>query len=130
MKRSGESGDGKAGTPAGQSTKKAADIREVARRAGVSISTVSRYLNRKVVSPAAERRIEELELLDRLRVARIENDFKRIEELERAIRNELHEKCTCHEAYTGRGLVDPQCRYCDQAELRAVLEKGKQKEEG
>jgi LacI family transcriptional regulator len=39
--------------------KKAADIREVARRAGVSISTVSRYLNQKVVSPAAERRIEE-----------------------------------------------------------------------
>ena len=31
----------------------------MARRAGVSISTVSRYLNQKVVSPAAERRIEE-----------------------------------------------------------------------
>jgi LacI family transcriptional regulator len=43
----------------GESAKKAADIREVARRAGVSISTVSRYLNHKVVSPAAERRIEE-----------------------------------------------------------------------
>jgi LacI family transcriptional regulator len=42
-----------------EGTKKAADIREVARRAGVSISTVSRYLNQKVVSPAAERRIEE-----------------------------------------------------------------------
>jgi LacI family transcriptional regulator len=43
----------------GESEKKAADIREVARRAGVSISTVSRYLNHKVVSAAAERRIEE-----------------------------------------------------------------------
>jgi LacI family transcriptional regulator len=43
----------------GENAKKAADIREVARRAGVSISTVSRYLNHKVVSPAAERRIEE-----------------------------------------------------------------------
>ena len=43
----------------GESENKAADIREVARRAGVSISTVSRYLNQKVVSPAAERRIEE-----------------------------------------------------------------------
>jgi LacI family transcriptional regulator len=43
----------------GESDNKAADIREVARRAGVSISTVSRYLNQKVVSPAAERRIEE-----------------------------------------------------------------------
>jgi LacI family transcriptional regulator len=43
----------------GDSVKKASDIREVARRAGVSISTVSRYLNHKVVSPAAERRIEE-----------------------------------------------------------------------
>src|SRR3990170_9169249 len=46
-------------TGEGDSAKKAADIREVARRAGVSISTVSRYLNHKVVSPAAERRIEE-----------------------------------------------------------------------
>ncbi|HEY0709449.1 MAG TPA: LacI family DNA-binding transcriptional regulator [Polyangia bacterium] len=35
-----------------------ADIREVARLAGVSISTVSRYLNHKVVSPAADGRIE------------------------------------------------------------------------
>src|SRR4029450_13867577 len=43
----------------GETEKKAADIREVARRAGVSISTVSRYLNHKVVSAAAERRIEE-----------------------------------------------------------------------
>jgi LacI family transcriptional regulator len=43
----------------GEGGKKGADIREVARRAGVSISTVSRYLNHKVVSPAAERRIEE-----------------------------------------------------------------------
>jgi LacI family transcriptional regulator len=48
-----------AGTGEGESEKKAADIREVARRAGVSISTVSRYLNHKVVSAAAERRIEE-----------------------------------------------------------------------
>jgi LacI family transcriptional regulator len=47
------------GTGEGESEKKAADIREVARRAGVSISTVSRYLNHKVVSAAAERRIEE-----------------------------------------------------------------------
>ena len=47
------------GSGEGDSEKKAADIREVARRAGVSISTVSRYLNHKVVSAAAERRIEE-----------------------------------------------------------------------
>jgi LacI family transcriptional regulator len=53
MKRSGT------GSGEGETAKKAADIREVARRAGVSISTVSRYLNHKVVSPAAERRIEE-----------------------------------------------------------------------
>jgi len=51
MKRSAESGD--------EGGKKASDIREVARKAGVSISTVSRFLNHKVVSPAAERRIEE-----------------------------------------------------------------------
>ena len=39
--------------------KGANDIREVARLSGVSISTVSRYLNQKVVSPAAEKRIAE-----------------------------------------------------------------------
>lgn len=38
-------------------TKKAADIRVVARRAGVSISTVSRYLNDRSVSPAAKEAI-------------------------------------------------------------------------
>ena len=36
---------------------KAPDIREVARRAGVSISTVSRFLNQKPVRPDAEARI-------------------------------------------------------------------------
>jgi LacI family transcriptional regulator len=39
--------------------KKAADIRSVAEKAGVSISTVSRFLNHKVVSPQAEERIRE-----------------------------------------------------------------------
>jgi LacI family transcriptional regulator len=39
--------------------KKAADIRTVAEKAGVSISTVSRFLNNKVVSPQAEERIRE-----------------------------------------------------------------------
>jgi LacI family transcriptional regulator len=39
--------------------KKAADIRTVAQKAGVSISTVSRFLNQKVVSPQAEERIRE-----------------------------------------------------------------------
>jgi LacI family transcriptional regulator len=36
-----------------------ADIRSVAEKAGVSISTVSRFLNHKVVSPQAEERIRE-----------------------------------------------------------------------
>jgi len=36
-----------------------ADIRSVAEKAGVSISTVSRYLNHKVVSPQAEERIRD-----------------------------------------------------------------------
>jgi LacI family transcriptional regulator len=39
--------------------RKVADIRSVAERAGVSISTVSRFLNSKVVSPQAEERIRE-----------------------------------------------------------------------
>src|SRR5919204_3835287 len=39
--------------------KKVADIRSVAEKAGVSISTVSRFLNSKVVSPQAEERIRE-----------------------------------------------------------------------
>lgn len=39
--------------------RKVADIRSVAEKAGVSISTVSRFLNHKVVSPAAEERIRE-----------------------------------------------------------------------
>jgi LacI family transcriptional regulator len=39
--------------------KKVADIRTVAEKAGVSISTVSRFLNQKVVSPQAEERIRE-----------------------------------------------------------------------
>jgi LacI family transcriptional regulator len=39
--------------------KKVADIRSVAEKAGVSISTVSRFLNHKVVSPQAEERIRE-----------------------------------------------------------------------
>lgn len=43
--------------PGGDGTKKAADIRSVAQRAGVSISTVSRFLNSKVVSPEAEQKI-------------------------------------------------------------------------
>jgi DNA-binding LacI/PurR family transcriptional regulator len=37
--------------------KRTPDIRAVARRAGVSIATVSRCLNEKRVSPAAEQRI-------------------------------------------------------------------------
>src|SRR5881394_3420800 len=40
-------------------TRKVADIRTVAEKAGVSISTVSRFLNQKVVSPQAEERIRE-----------------------------------------------------------------------
>ena len=39
--------------------RKVADIRSVAEKAGVSISTVSRFLNHKVVSPSAEERIRE-----------------------------------------------------------------------
>jgi LacI family transcriptional regulator len=39
--------------------RKVADIRSVAEKAGVSISTVSRFLNQKVVSPQAEERIRE-----------------------------------------------------------------------
>jgi LacI family transcriptional regulator len=39
--------------------RKVADIRSVAEKAGVSISTVSRFLNHKVVSPQAEERIRE-----------------------------------------------------------------------
>jgi LacI family transcriptional regulator len=50
MKRSSTAGTG-------DGTKKAADIRTVAQKAGVSISTVSRYLNSKVVSPEAEQKI-------------------------------------------------------------------------
>jgi LacI family transcriptional regulator len=45
-------------TPPSPDVKKAPDIREVARRAGVSISTVSRFLNHKTVSPPAEAAIE------------------------------------------------------------------------
>jgi LacI family transcriptional regulator len=48
------------GNPAdGQGQRKVADIRSVAEKAGVSISTVSRFLNHKVVSPQAEERIRE-----------------------------------------------------------------------
>jgi LacI family transcriptional regulator len=43
----------------GQPQRKVADIRSVAEKAGVSISTVSRFLNHKVVSPQAEERIRE-----------------------------------------------------------------------
>jgi LacI family transcriptional regulator len=43
----------------GQVQRKVADIRSVAEKAGVSISTVSRFLNHKVVSPQAEERIRE-----------------------------------------------------------------------
>jgi LacI family transcriptional regulator len=57
MKREGAPEPAASGS--GDPEKKRADIREVARHAGVSISTVSRFLNRKVVSPDAERRIEE-----------------------------------------------------------------------
>jgi DNA-binding LacI/PurR family transcriptional regulator len=45
--------------PAEGSQRKVADIRSVAEKAGVSISTVSRFLNHKVVSPQAEERIRE-----------------------------------------------------------------------
>jgi LacI family transcriptional regulator len=45
--------------PADGGQRKVADIRSVAEKAGVSISTVSRFLNQKVVSPAAEERIRE-----------------------------------------------------------------------
>jgi LacI family transcriptional regulator len=47
------------GNPAGEGQRKVADIRSVAEKAGVSISTVSRFLNHKVVSPQAEERIRE-----------------------------------------------------------------------
>lgn len=49
------------GSPSSPSStqRKVADIRAVAEKAGVSISTVSRFLNHKVVSPAAEERIRE-----------------------------------------------------------------------
>jgi LacI family transcriptional regulator len=43
----------------GHVQRKVADIRSVAEKAGVSISTVSRFLNQKVVSPQAEERIRE-----------------------------------------------------------------------
>jgi LacI family transcriptional regulator len=43
----------------GPPQRKVADIRSVAEKAGVSISTVSRFLNHKVVSPQAEERIRE-----------------------------------------------------------------------
>jgi LacI family transcriptional regulator len=42
-----------------EAPRKVADIRTVAEKAGVSISTVSRFLNQKVVSPQAEERIRE-----------------------------------------------------------------------
>jgi LacI family transcriptional regulator len=51
------SADGQGGQ--GVVQRKVADIRSVAEKAGVSISTVSRFLNHKVVSPQAEERIRE-----------------------------------------------------------------------
>jgi LacI family transcriptional regulator len=45
-------------TPPDAPQRKVADIRAVAEKAGVSISTVSRFLNHKVVSPQAEERIK------------------------------------------------------------------------
>jgi LacI family transcriptional regulator len=51
--------NGNNGTSEHHEPRKAADIRTVAERAGVSISTVSRFLNNKVVSPQAEERIRE-----------------------------------------------------------------------
>jgi LacI family transcriptional regulator len=51
------SADGQGG--GGVVHRKVADIRSVAEKAGVSISTVSRYLNHKVVSPQAEERIRD-----------------------------------------------------------------------
>jgi LacI family transcriptional regulator len=51
--------NGNNGTAEHHEPRKAADIRTVAERAGVSISTVSRFLNNKVVSPQAEERIRE-----------------------------------------------------------------------
>ena len=47
------------GTGGREVQRKVADIRAVAEKAGVSISTVSRFLNHKVVSPQAEERIRE-----------------------------------------------------------------------
>lgn len=50
---------GPGGEEAREEPKKAADIRSVAQRAGVSISTVSRFLNNKVVSGEAEQKIRD-----------------------------------------------------------------------
>src|SRR3954451_12939665 len=53
------SADGQGGQGVQGVHRKVADIRSVAEKAGVSISTVSRFLNHKVVSPQAEERIRE-----------------------------------------------------------------------
>src|SRR3954465_11979711 len=53
------SADGQGGQGVQGVHRKVADIRSVAEKAGVSISTVSRFLNSKVVSPQAEERIRE-----------------------------------------------------------------------